>query len=150
LVEILCACAVALCSSSALAAQEAPEPLELGVWVGELTPMHHPDAHTPLRLAVSRPAASLVIEIRGPDDLVLPAHDVAASETGVVFSFFEPEADVLLRCDLRFAEGGALRGRCTDPSGKWATLTMRPPLPGGPRVPERDRPLSGVWPGGEG
>lgn len=128
--EMLGACAIALCSLSALAAQEAPELLDLGVWSGELTPMHHPDAQTPLRLAVSRPAGSLVIEIRGPDDLALPTQDVTASEAGVVFSFFEPEADVLLRCDLRFGEGGALRGRCTDPSGKWASLTMRPPHPG--------------------
>ena len=127
IIGIVCVSTVAFSSASALAAQETPGHLDTGIWSGELTPMHHPDVHTSLQFAVSAPAGSPVIEIKGPDDVVIPTHDVSVSEAGVVFSFFEPEADVLLQCDLRFQETGALLGRCTDPQGKWASLTMRRP-----------------------
>jgi len=93
--------------------------------------MHHPDVRTPLRFEVSDSAGSPSIEIHGPEGLILPTHEIAVSEAGVAFSFFEPEADVLLRCDLRFDDEGVLNGRCSDPYGKWAILRMRPP-PGGP------------------
>ena len=130
IIKIVCVSTIAFASASALAAQEAPGQLDLGVWSGELTPMHHPDIHTSLQFAVSAPVGSPVIEIRGPDEVVIPTHDLSVSEAGVVFSFFEPEADVPLRCDLRFQATGALLGRCTDPNGKWASLTMRPPEAG--------------------
>jgi hypothetical protein len=130
IIRTVCIFALAACSASTLAAQDAPTLLELGVWSGSLTPMHHPDAPTPLGIAVSGSVGSQAIEIRGPGDLVLPTHDVAVSEAGVVFSFLEPEADVPLRCDLRFDHGGTLTGRCTDPDGKWARLTLRPPSGG--------------------
>ena len=90
IVRIVCVFALALSSTATLNAQETPARLELGVWSGSLTPMHHPDAQTPLRFAVSESAGSVAIEIRGPDELVLPTHGVAVSEAGVVFSFFEP------------------------------------------------------------
>lgn len=122
--------ALVLASCSALSAQDGRPRLEVGVWSGDLTPMHHPDRPTPLRFGVSEVDGSPSIEIQGPDGLVLPTHGVTASEAGVTFSFSEPEAEVLLQCDLRFDRDGVLVGRCADPDGKWASLTMRPPTGG--------------------
>jgi len=128
--EIVCICVLAAASSSGLSAQQGRPSLEVGVWSGDLTPMHHPDVRTPLRFTVSESAGGPSIEIHGPDGLVLPTHEVTVSTAGVAFSFLEPEADVPLRCDLRFDQDGGLNGRCSDRDGKWAILRMRPPYGG--------------------
>jgi hypothetical protein len=119
------ALAFAVLAPIGLAGQDAPVPE--GLWTGGLASMNHPDRNTPLQYFVTRSDQGMAIQIRGPGDLRLPTTDVVASDGHLRFTFREPEGGVSLRCDLYEAATGVFDGRCTDATGKWARLIMRPP-----------------------
>ena len=145
LLQAMCFLALVFTWPLPVTAQTEGGTLEAGTWTGELVPMNHPDQGVPLRFHVSRVDGSPRIEIRGPGELVLATRDVTVSDTGVAFLFDEPEAGVPLRCTLRYDDEGVLTGRCTDPEGKWADLTMRPAPERPPVMPFHIDPDSASW-----
>ncbi|MDX1531809.1 MAG: hypothetical protein R3362_09815 [Rhodothermales bacterium] len=113
-----------------LALAQPAEDVPAGTWTGTLTPMNHPDLHTPLVYEVGHEADGLTLAL-GPAeaDVQVRAEDVRLDADALHFWFREPDAAVRLDCEFRRRDDGSYAGRCTDADGKYATLTMRPPTP---------------------
>lgn len=109
-----------------------PQPAESprlteGTWTGTLTPMNHPDMHTPLTYEVAYAADTLGLVLGGPNGSEMPAREAEVKGNTLFFSFDEPDAGVPLRCALARTEDAGFEGRCVDPEGKWALFSMQPP-----------------------
>lgn len=116
---------VLLCVLAACNARTGQMTLQEGTWTGHLTPMNHPDMHTPVIYDV-RGTDSLTISLNVADTSV-PVRAIQLEGDTLAFVFNEPEADVLLTCALARQADDSYAGRCADGSGKWAHFTMLPP-----------------------
>jgi len=108
------------------ACQSAPK-LQEGRWTGVLTPMDHPDMQNPVGYDVSYKSDNLLINLIGPNNTSTATQNPCLERDTLFFAFNEPEEQVLLNCVLASNSNQGFAGRCTDPSGKWAHFTMRPP-----------------------
>lgn len=128
----LAACvALAACaptSDSPAVSSDASASLPAGTWTGGLTPMNHPDLVTPVTFDVSYDGDVPAIALVGPDGSTIPTRSVALTGDSLHFVFDEPEAGVPLQCAFAADGQSGYEGQCTDADGKWAAMTMVPPV----------------------
>ena len=119
---------VALFSACSSTSQN-QSPLAEGRWTGYLTPMNHPEMQNPVGYEVTYESKDLNIELVGPGAQPVPTKNPHVHGDTLYFSFSEPEEGVMLECRLASVSEGeaAYKGRCIDPSGKWAVFAMIPP-----------------------
>ena len=103
--------------------------LDEGRWSGYLTPMNHPEMQNPVSYEVSYENSDLDIQLIGPGAEPVQTMNPHVEGDTLYFSFNEPEEGVTLECRLASLSEGeaAFKGRCSDPSGKWALFAMIPP-----------------------
>ena len=99
--------------------------LPTGFWSGYLSPMNQPDIRTSLNYEVKGQQENVSLQILGPGGMNIPTNELQLTKDTLFFSFHRPETQVLLSCALKKVNKNYFYGRCTDPVGKWATLTMK-------------------------
>jgi hypothetical protein len=90
--------------------------------------MNHPEMTTPIAYDVRYDGEGLAVNLVGPGGASIPTDRPHLDGDTLRFAFDEPDAQVRLSCVLGQERDG-YAGRCTDPDGKWARFSMKPPTP---------------------